>query len=131
VITADGRTLIVAETLAMRLTAFDVGTDGSLSNRRVCATLGMRAPDGICLDADGHVWIANAISNECVLVAAGGEIIKTVETSQPCFACMLGGPGRRTLFMMTAPSSMHDIASAARQGRIECADVVTAGAGWP
>jgi sugar lactone lactonase YvrE len=131
VITADGRTLIVAETLAMRLTAFDVGTDGSLSNRRVWATLGMRAPDGICLDAEGHVWIANAISNECVLVAAGGEIIKTVETSQPCFACMLGGPGRRTLFMMTAPSSMHDIASAARQGRIECADVVTAGAGWP
>jgi len=131
VITPDGRTLIVAETLAMRLTAFDIGTDGSLSNRRVWATLGMRAPDGICLDDDGHVWIANAISNECVLVAEGGEIITTVETSQPCFACMLGGPERRTLFMTTAPSSMHDVASAARQGRIECADVAAAAAGWP
>jgi len=66
-----------------------------------------------------------------LLVAAGGEIITTVETSQPCFACMLGGPERRTLFMMTAPSSMHDIASAARQGRIECADVAAAAAGRP
>lgn len=131
VITPDGRTLIIAETLAMRLTAFDIGADGSLSNRRVWATLGMRAPDGICLDADGHVWIANAIGPECVLVAQGGEIVATVAASQPCYACMLGGPQRRTLFMMTAPSSMPDIVSAARQGRIECAEVRTPGAGLP
>lgn len=131
VITPDGGTLIVAETLAMRLTAFDIGPDGSLSNRRVWATLGMRAPDGICLDADGHAWVANAIAPECVLVAPGGEVVTTVETAQPCFACMLGGPQRRTLFMMTAPSSMAEIVSASRQGQIEYLDVAVAGAGWP
>jgi len=131
VITPDGRTLIVAETLALRLTAFDIGADGSLSNRRVWAPVGMRAPDGICLDADGHVWIANAIAPECVLVAPGGEIVATVETDQPCFACMLGGDDGRTLFMMTAPSSVADVVSATRQGHILTARVQTPGAGRP
>jgi len=131
VITPDGNTLIVAETLAMRLTAFDIGPDGSLSGRRVWATLGMRAPDGICLDANGHVWIANAIAPECVLVAPGGEIMATVETSQPCFACLLGGADRRTLFAMTAPSSLADVVSVSRQGRIEWAEVRVPGAGRP
>jgi sugar lactone lactonase YvrE len=131
VITPDGQTLVVAETLGMCLTAFDRGPDGSLSNRRVWATLGMRAPDGICLDADGNVWIANAIAPECVLVAPGGRIVSTVRTSQPCFACMLGGPDRRTLYMMTAPSSAAAVVSAARRGLIECAEVATPGAGWP
>ena len=131
VITADGRTMIVAETLAMRLTAFDIGDDGTLANRRVWAMLGMRAPDGICLDANGHVWIANAIAPECLLVAPGGKIVATVQTDQPCFACMLGGPDRRTLFMMTAPSSSADVASAARCGHVMCVEVETPGAGRP
>lgn len=131
VITPDGRTLIVAETLALRLTAFDIGADGTLSNRRVWATLGMRAPDGICLDANGHVWVANAIAPECVLVAPGGTIVATVGTDQPCFACMLGGADRRTLFMMTAPTSMADVVSVGRQGRIAAARVDTPGAGRP
>lgn len=131
VITPDGRTLIVAESLAMCLTAFDRGADGALSNRRIWATLGMRAPDGICLDADGNAWIANAIAPECVLVAPGGRIVATVRTSQPCFACMLGGPDRRTLYMMTAPSSAAAVVSAGRHGLIECAEVATPGAGWP
>jgi sugar lactone lactonase YvrE len=131
VITPDGRTLIVAETLALRLTAFDIGPDGSLSNRRVWAPVGMRAPDGICLDADGHVWIANAIAPECVLVAPGGGIVATVATDQPCFACMLGGDDGRTLFMMTAPSSVADVVSTARQGHIMTARVHTPGAGRP
>jgi sugar lactone lactonase YvrE len=131
VITPDGRTLIVAETLGLCLTAFDRGPDGALSNRRVWATLGMRAPDGICLDENGHVWIANAVAPECVLVAPGGEIVATVQTSQPCFACMLGGRDRRTLYMMTAPSSAAAEVSTARRGAIECAEVSTPGAGWP
>jgi len=131
VITPDGRTMIVAETLAMRLAAFDIGADGALTNRRVWATLGMRAPDGICLDANGHVWIANAIAPECLLVAPGGEIVATVQTDQPCFACMLGGPDRRTLFMMTAPSSSAGVASAARRGHVMCVEVETPGAGRP
>jgi sugar lactone lactonase YvrE len=131
VITPDGSMLVVAETLALRLTAFDIATDGALSNRRVWAQVGMRAPDGICLDADGHVWIANAIAPECVLVAPGGGIVATVATDQPCFACMLGGDDGRTLFMMTAPSSVADVVSTARQGHIMTARVHTPGAGRP
>jgi len=131
VITPDGRTLIVAETLAMRLTAFDIAADGSLSNRRLWAQVGMRAPDGICLDANGHVWIANAIAPECVLFAPGGEVVATIETDQPCFACMLGGPDRRTLYMLTAPTSVADLASASPQGRVMAAAVATPGAGQP
>jgi sugar lactone lactonase YvrE len=131
VITPDGRTLIVAETLSMRLTAFDIAPDGSLSNRRVWATLGMRVPDGICLDANGHVWIANAIAPECVLVAPGGEIVATVETEQPCFACMLGGSDRRTLFALTAPTSMGEVVSRQRLGNVVGVAVSTPGAGRP
>ena len=131
VITPDGKTLIVAETLAMQLSAFDIGTDGTLSNRRVWARLGMRAPDGICLDADGHVWIANAIAPECVLFARDGRLLASIETQQPCFACMLGGRDRRTLYMFTAPTAMTEISAASRQGRIVSARVETAGAGWP
>ncbi len=128
VITPDGRTLIVAETLARRLSAFDVAADGALSSRRVWAELGMRAPDGICLDADGQVWVANAIAAECVLVAPGGRIIATVATSQPCFACALGGAEGRTLYALTAPTSMAAQASAARRGCIEAVEVATGAA---
>jgi len=131
VITPDGRTMIVAETLAMRLSAFDIGADGTLTNRRVWATLGMRAPDGICLDANGHVWIANAIAPECVLFAPGGEVVATVQTEQPCFACMLGGADRRTMFAMTAPSSVADVVSKSRMGSIVRAEVAAPGAGLP
>ncbi len=131
VISPDGRSLILAETLALRLTAFDIDGSGGLSNRRVWATLGMRAPDGICLDANGHVWVANAIAPECVLVAPGGEIVASVATDQPCFACMLGGADRRTLYMMTAPSSVAELVSKSRQGRIARARVQTPGAGRP
>jgi sugar lactone lactonase YvrE len=131
VITPDGRTLILAETLAMRLTAFDIGSDGSLSNRRVWASVGMRAPDGICLDANGNIWIANAIAPECVLFAPGGAVLETVETDQPCFACMLGGPDRNTLYLLTAPSSVADTVSVTRHGHVLAATVQTAGAGWP
>ncbi len=127
VITPDGKTLIVAETLALRLTAFDIATDGALSNQRVWAPVGMRAPDGICLDRNGHVWIANAIGPECVLFAPGGKIVATVETDQPCFACALGGADGRTLYMLTAPSSVGDIARASRQGRVLCAQVEAPG----
>ena len=131
VITPDGNTLIVAETLSMCLTAFDIEADGSLSNRRVWAEVGMRAPDGIALDEDGNVWVANALAAECVLVAEGGEILQSVETSQPCFACMLGGEDGRTLHMVTAQSSDKRVASAEAMGKIEVARVDVAGAGCP
>ena len=131
VISPDGRTLVVAETLAMCLTAFDINSDGTLSNRRARASVGMRAPDGICLDANGNVWIANAIAPECVLIGPGGNVMATVETDQPCFACMLGGTDRRTRYMMTAPTPVVAVVAASRQGHILSARVDTPGAGRP
>ena len=131
VITPDGTTLIVAETLGLRLTAFDIADDGSLSNRRMWADLGARPPDGICLDAEGHVWVANPLAPECFLVAEGGHVVAVVETDQPCFACMLGGPERRHLFMLTCPSSDPAIASAQREGHVMVAEVDVPGAGLP
>jgi len=131
VITPDGKTLIAAETLSMCLTAFDIEDNGSLSNRRVWAEVGMRAPDGIALDAGGNVWVANALAAECVLVAEGGEILQTVETSQPCFACMLGGDDGRTLHMVTAQSSDKQAASAEATGKIEVFKVDVGRAGCP
>jgi sugar lactone lactonase YvrE len=133
VITPDGMTLIVAETLALRLTAFDLYSDGTLDNRRVWADLSglLAAPDGICLDAEGAVWVANATAPQCLRVAEGGEILDTVDTTQTAFACMLGGDDGRTLFIMTAPDSNHEARAASRDGRIEVASVNIPHAGRP
>jgi sugar lactone lactonase YvrE len=131
VITPDGRTLIVAESFAKRLTAFDISTDGSLSNRRVWADLGRRVPDGICLDGDGAIWVANPSTNECFRVAEGGEILDIIETDNRCFACMLGGPDRRTLFMLTSRHSLAVEAAVRRSGNVLVADVEVPGAGLP
>lgn len=131
VITPDGRTMIVAESFANRLTAFDIAANGSLSNRRVWADLGRRVPDGICLDADGAVWVANPTINECFRVAEGGNILDVVETDNRCFACMLGGPERRTLFMVTSRYSLAHEAAAQRTGAISTVEVTVPGAGLP
>ncbi len=130
VVTPDGSTLIVAETLGLRLTAFRVGDDGSLHDRRVWAPLTI-APDGICLDADGAIWVANPLAPEVIRVAEGGEVLDRVTTTQQCFACMLGGSDRRTLYCITAATSNAHEASAARTGRLEAVDVKVAGAGLP
>jgi sugar lactone lactonase YvrE len=131
VITPDGGTLIVAESLGRCLTAFDIATDGQLSGRRVWADLGRRPPDGICLDAEQHVWVANPLAPECVLVAEGGEVFQVIETDQPCFACMLGGSEGRDLFMLTAPASEARRANAERSGHVLVATVDVPHAGWP
>jgi len=131
VLSPDSRTLIVAETLASRLSAFDVAGDGTLSNRRVFAQLDFKAADGICLDANGDVWIANALAPECLLVREGGEITARVETSQNAYACMLGGDGRTTLFVMTAPTSDRFVIANQRLARVEAARVDVPGAGLP
>ncbi|MDJ0865009.1 MAG: SMP-30/gluconolactonase/LRE family protein [Myxococcota bacterium] len=130
VITPDGRTLIVGESFAARLTAFDVADDGGLSNRRVWARLEGALPDGICLDADGAVWLASPISAEVLRVREGGEVTHRVPVATQAFACMLGGPERRTLFICTAAES-DPAKTTDRQGRIELLEVETPGAGLP
>lgn len=131
VITSDSKTLIVAETLGLCLTAFDIVENGALDNRREWAATGARVPDGICMNADGHIWIANAVNKECVLFAQGGEVLEVVNTSQNCYACMLGGDDGKTLFMLTAQSSQAKIVSVNRTGKIEAAAVASPGAGCP
>jgi sugar lactone lactonase YvrE len=131
VITPDGETLIIAETLGACLTAFDLRPDGELTGRREWAALSWCAPDGICLDARGRVWVANAAGPECLLIAEGGEVVDRVATSQTCFACMLGGPEGKTLYLVTAPDSTESVVSSTFAGRIEQVDVDVPGAGLP
>jgi sugar lactone lactonase YvrE len=131
VITPDGKTLIIGETLGSMLTAFDIGKDGSLSNRRVWASIAPRVPDGIALDAAGAIWVANPIAPECVRIAEGGAVLEVIDTGQPCYACMLGGDDGRTLFMLTAKSSIAHDAAAAPSGKLLTAKVEHPRAGWP
>ncbi len=130
VITPDGKTFILAETMGRVLTAFDIAPDGSLSNRRTWAETGRALPDGICLDAEGAIWIANPAAPECLRIAEGGEVLDRVETSQPSFACMLGGEDGKTLFIVTAPGS-GSVAEKEPKGRIETARVTVGHAGLP
>jgi sugar lactone lactonase YvrE len=138
VITPDGRTLIISESFAGTLTAFDIGADGSLSGRRVFA--GGLAPDGICLDAEGAVWVSLGMS-AVARVAEGGEILQRVELAgnRAPFSLMLGGPDRRTLFILTAewlPADDHVVnldrlATGPRTGEILTLPVAVPGAGRP
>ena len=130
VITSDGRTLIIAETFSARLTAFDIGPDGALSNRRVWAPTGGRPPDGIALDADGAIWIANPMGAECVRIAEGGEVLEAIDTGQACYACMLGGEDGRTLFMLTA-AALGDDTTPPPTGKVLVATVEAGRAGLP
>lgn len=123
VVTPDQSTLIVAETFGARLTAFSLDGEGAATDRRVWADLGGGVPDGIALDAEGAVWYADPVANECVRVREGGEVLDRVATPQPCFACALGGPEGTTLFLLTSGSTDHVRNRAERPGRISTVDV--------
>jgi len=133
VITPDGKTLIVAETMGHRLTAYDVEADGLLTNRRVYAQLPNDVnPDGIALDAEGAVWLANPDGRPAVLrVRKGGEIAEQVELDTHGYAVMLGGPQRRHLFI--SGSDSHDPAEIARapSATLRVVEVEVPGAGVP
>jgi sugar lactone lactonase YvrE len=132
VITPDGLTLIAAESFASRLTSFTIAPDGSLHNREVWAGLDKKIiPDGICLDAEGAVWVANAGGPAVYRVKKGGEIVQTIETSANAFACMLGGKDRRMLYIMAAESTGGPACREKMSGRIETIKVQVPGAGKP
>ena len=133
VVTPDNKTLIVAESFAARLTAFDIAEDGTLANRRVWAD-GV-GPDGICLDAEGCIWASSgSMTNDCARIREGGQILERIELGRPCFAAMLGGPDRRTLFMLTAEwrstEQVEDVIKA-RTGQILVVHAPASGVGWP
>src|SRR5437016_3127311 len=131
-VTPDNSTLIVAESYGKRLTAFDIAADGNLSNRRVWADLGDGVPDGICIDAEGAVWYGDVPNKRCQRVREGGAVLQTIELDRGCFACMLGGTDKRTLFLMAAewrgPAHMAD---GERTGQVLTAEAPAPGVGWP
>jgi sugar lactone lactonase YvrE len=138
VVTPDNSTLIVSESFAARLTAFDIGADGGLSNRRVWAD-GV-GPDGICIDAEGAIWTSDgSMSSNCVRIREGGEVLERIELEHSPFACMLGGPDRTTLFILTAEWRMSEdpaanitrLTQGPRTGRVLIAPAPMPGAGWP
>lgn len=130
-VTPDNKTLILAESHGKRLTAFDIAADGILSNRRVWADLN-GYPDGICLDAEGAVWYADVPNKHCVRVREGGEVLQTVTADRGCFACMLGGADRRTLFIAAAEwRGFEHMVSDARTGQVLAIEAPAPGVGWP
>jgi sugar lactone lactonase YvrE len=146
-ITPDGRTLIVNETFGNRISAFDIRADATLGQRRDWACFGPLpqgrelaevfpqarvAPDGGAMDAEGAVWIADAIGNRALRVAEGGRILDEISTgTQGVFACMLGGPDRRTLFLCVAPDFHEHQRTNAREAAIWAVAVDVPGAGLP
>lgn len=133
-VTPDNGTLIVAESWAEQLTAFDIADDGTLSGRRIWASTPGDHPDGICLDADGAAWYADVGTRRCVRVREGGEVLSTVALDRGAFACMLGGPDGRTLFMLAAEwrgFERVDEAISDRTGQVLIGDAPAPRSGWP
>jgi sugar lactone lactonase YvrE len=148
VITPDGQTLIVGETAASRYTAFTIGADGSLGDRRVWAQvaedpgLGPLAetlpklqfgPDGCALDAEEHIWAADAVGARCCRVAPGGEIVEQIRAPAGLgfFACMLGGEDGLTLLLCAAPDFAEANRSQAREAVLLTTTVDVPHAGLP
>lgn len=131
-VSPDNSTLIVAESYGKRLTAFEIAADGGLSHRRVWADLDSGVPDGICMDAEGAIWYGDVPNKRCVRVRDGGEVLQTIELDRGCFACMLGGRDRRTLFMVvTEWRGTEHMNDGSRTGEVLTVEVPTPGAGWP
>jgi len=137
-VTEDNSTLIIAESFAAKLTAFDITEDGDLDNRRTFAEV---LADGICMDAEGAVWTPSWLDNEpcCIRVAGGGEVLDRIPLDQSGFACALGGPDGRTLFMLTADWHMEEdfmdnldrLTTGPRTGHVLTTTVSVPSAGWP
>ena len=133
-ITPDNSTLIIADSYGKKLTAFEIAADGTLSNRRVWADLGEGVPDGICIDADVAVWYADVPNKRCVRVREGGEVLQTITVDRGCFACMLGGEAKKTLYIIAAEwRGMDKIAEVAqaRTGQVLTFEAPAPHAGWP
>jgi sugar lactone lactonase YvrE len=131
VLTPGGETLILAETFAHRLTAFARDPQGGLAGRRIWADLGAATPDGICLDAEGAVWVASPGTGEVLRVREGGEVLAAVRPRGTPYACMLGGAGRNILHVLSAETDDPAEAARIRSGRVEVTAVEVPGAGLP
>ena len=132
VISQDGRTLIVAESIGRQFTAFDIDREKNLSGRRVVATTGDAAPDGIALDAEGGIWAGYPLAHEFRRVVPGGEVTDRVAMGEKmAIACALGGEDRRTLFLLSAADWSAKALQGRRTGTVETVRVSVPGAGLP
>ena len=134
-ITPDHQTLIVAESIGRRLTAFSIGADGELSDRRVFADGLDGPPDGICLDAEGGVWTSMTLAHQFERIVAdggNGHVTHRIDIGdRVAIACMLGGPANRTLFMLSSTDAYPQRLAGTRQSRVDAVIVDTPGAGLP
>jgi sugar lactone lactonase YvrE len=130
VITPEGR-LIVGETFASRYTSYALDATGMPVDRRVWAEVEGLTPDGCCLDAEGRIWSADPVARRVVLIEEGGRVLHEIPTEQSAVACMLGGPDRRTLFILTSKGTKPERVAGAGTGRIETVRVEVPGAGLP
>jgi sugar lactone lactonase YvrE len=132
VITPDGRTLIVAESVGRRLTAFAVGEDGSLSDRRIFAEGLDGPPDGIALDAEGGVWASMTLANQFGRIVEGGMVTDRIDMGdRTAIACTLGGPARRTLFLLSSTDAYPQRLIGTKLSRLDAVTVDIPGAGRP
>ena len=132
VVTPAGDRLIVAETMAQRLTSFHIAGDGSLDDRRLFADLGDESPDGICLDADGGIWFASIREHQVVRVEEGGRVTDRISTGERrAIACMLGGDDRRDLYVCATRTLDPEKSVEMCSGAIEVCRVDVPGAGLP
>lgn len=123
-LTADGNCLLVAESHAGRITAFDVGTGGEHSARRAWAAVAGSAPDGICLDREGMLWYADVPNRRCVRVAEGGETQQVIDSDRGCFSRAVGGPDEATLFIAaTERRGFEHAFEEPRTGTLEAVDL--------
>jgi sugar lactone lactonase YvrE len=133
VVTPDGSTLIVGETMGNRYTSFTIEDDGTLTHRRIWADLAGVAPDGCGLDAEGRIWCADAFGKRCVLVEEGGRLVEEIPAPEGMgvYACMLGGPDGTTLLQCCAPGFLAHERRAADDARLVATDVEVGRAGLP
>ena len=132
VITPDGQTLIVAESIGRRLTAFTIGGDGSLSDRRIFADGLDGPPDGLTLDAEGGIWASMTLANQFARIVEGGTVTDRIDMGErTAIACTLGGPERRTLFLLSSTDAYPQRLKGTRLSRLDAVTVDVPGAGPP
>jgi sugar lactone lactonase YvrE len=131
-VSPDGQTLVVSETFAGRITAFDVAADGGLSGRRVWAAVDGMSPDGLCLDAEGAVWVASYRTGEFFRLRQGGSVLRKISLAPRwALSCALGGPDGCTLLLCTAETSTKDYFAGHSTGHLEAIRVDVPGVGRP
>nr|WP_090281137.1 SMP-30/gluconolactonase/LRE family protein [Mycolicibacterium komanii]CRL77274.1 gluconolactonase [Mycolicibacterium komanii] len=132
VITPDRATLIVAESTGRRLTAYSIAGDGALSDRRTFADNLDGPPDGICLDAEGGVWAAMTLAHQFERITEGGIVTDRINIGdRTAIACALGGPERRTLFVLSSTDAYPQRLKGTKRSRVDAITVDIPGAGIP